>query len=181
VAINDGPTVIRFPAGSVPAALHALRRVGSVDVLAETPERKDILLVAVGPFTHVGVEVAAELAKRGFGVTVVDPRWVRPVPVELVGLAGSHRLVVTIEDGVRNGGIGDAVAKLLRDHELDVPLRDLGVPVRFIDHGTRAEILAEIGLTAAAVTERVQGWIEALSAPARPGQSSGSLAGGSSL
>ena len=181
VAINDGPTVVRFPAGSVPAALPALRRVGSVDVLAETPERKDILLVAVGPFAHVGVEVAAELAKRGFGVTVVDPRWVRPVPVELVGLAGSHRLVVTIEDGVRNGGIGDAVAKLLRDHELDVPLRDLGVPVRFIDHGTRAEILAEIGLTAADVTERVQGWIEALSVPAEPGQPSVSRGGGSSL
>jgi 1-deoxy-D-xylulose-5-phosphate synthase len=181
VAINDGPTVVRFPAGSVPAALPALRRVGSVDVLAETPECKDILLVAVGPFAHVGVEVAAELAKRGFGVTVVDPRWVRPVPVELVGLAGSHRLVVTIEDGVRNGGIGDAVAKLLRDHELDVPLRDLGVPVRFIDHGTRAEILAEIGLTAADVTERVQGWIEALSAPADPGQVSVSRGGGSSL
>ncbi len=172
VAINDGPTVVRFPAGSVPATLPALRQVGGVDVLAETPDRKDILLVTVGSFAHLGVQVAAELARRGFGVTVVDPRWVRPVPVELVGLASSHHLVVTIEDGVRNGGIGDAVAKLLRDHELDVPLRDLGVPVQWLDHGTRAEILAEIGLTAADVAARVQGWIEALSVPAEPGLSS---------
>jgi 1-deoxy-D-xylulose-5-phosphate synthase len=169
VAIADGPTVVRFPAGSVPATLPARRQVGGVDVLAETPGGKDVLLVTVGSFAHLGVEVAAELAERGVGVTVVDPRWVRPVPVELVGLAASHRLVVTIEDGVRNGGIGDAVAKLLRDNELDVPLRDLGVPVQWIDHGTRAEILAEIGLTAGGVTERVQGWIEALPVPARPG------------
>ncbi|WP_328473746.1 1-deoxy-D-xylulose-5-phosphate synthase [Actinoplanes sp. NBC_00393] len=162
VAISDGPTVVRFPSGSVPAALPALRRVGGVDVLAETPERKDVLLVAVGPFAQVGVQVAAELGKRGIGVTVVDPRWVRPVPVELVGLAGAHRLVVTIEDGVRNGGVGDAVAKLLRDHELDMPLRDLGVPVQWIEHGTRGEILAEIGLTAAEVTDRVEGFLRGI-------------------
>jgi 1-deoxy-D-xylulose-5-phosphate synthase len=162
VAVSDGPTVVRFPSGSVPAALPALRRVGGVDVLAETPERRDVLLVAVGPFAHLGVQVAAELAKRGLGVTVVDPRWVRPVPVELVGLAGAHRLVVTVEDGVRNGGVGDAVAKLLRDHELDMPLRDLGVPVQWIEHGTRGEILAEVGLTAAEVTDRVQGFLRGI-------------------
>jgi 1-deoxy-D-xylulose-5-phosphate synthase len=172
VAINDGPTVVRFPTGSVPAALPALRHVGGIDVLTETPDRRDILLITVGPFAHVGVQVAERLAQRGLGVTVVDPRWVRPVPVELVGLASTHRLVVTIEDGIRNGGVGDAVAKLLRDHELDVPLRDLGVPARWIDHGSRAEILAEIGLTTTDVTDRIQSWIEALPVPAKPGQPS---------
>jgi 1-deoxy-D-xylulose-5-phosphate synthase len=171
VAISDGPTVVRFPSGSVPAAIPALRKVGGIDILAES-ERKDVLLVTVGPFAHTGVQVAAELAKRGYGVTVADPRWVRPVPVELVGLAGAHQLVVSIEDGVRNGGIGDAIAKLLRDHELDVPVRDLGVPVQWIEHGTRAEILAEVGLTAADITERVTGWVEALSVPAKPGLTS---------
>jgi 1-deoxy-D-xylulose-5-phosphate synthase len=169
VAINDGPTVVRFPTGSVPAALPALRHVGGIDVLTETPDRRDILLITVGPFAHVGVQVAERLAQRGLGVTVVDPRWVRPVPVELVGLASTHRLVVTIEDGIRNGGIGDAVAKLLRDHELDVPLRDLGVPAQWIDHGTRAEILAEIGLTTTDVTDRIQSWIGALPVPAKRG------------
>ena len=164
VAIGDGPTVVRFPTGSVPAALPHLRRVGGVDVLAETG-RKDVLLVAVGAFAHTGVQVAGELSKQGFGVTVVNPCWVRPAPVELVGLASEHKLVVTLEDGVRNGGIGDAVAKLLRDHELDVPLRDLGVPVQWIEHGTRAEILAELGLTAPGITERVAGWARALTAP----------------
>ncbi|GIH11074.1 1-deoxy-D-xylulose-5-phosphate synthase [Rhizocola hellebori] len=165
VGIDDGPTVVRFPTGSVPAALPALRRVGGVDVLAET-QQKDVLFVSVGAFSHVAVQVAAELARRGYGVTVVDPRWVRPVPIELVGLASEHKLVVTIEDGVRSGGIGDAVAKLLRDNELDVPLRDLGVPVQWIDHGTRAEILAELGLTAPEITEQVTKWVSSLTTPA---------------
>jgi 1-deoxy-D-xylulose-5-phosphate synthase len=165
VAISDGPTVVRFPTGSVPAALPALRQVGGIDVLAEAAE-KDVLVVAVGAFAHLGVQVAAELAKRGYGVTVVDPRWVRPAPIELVGLAGEHKLVVTVEDGVRNGGVGDAVAKLLRDNDLDRPLRDLGVPVQWIEHGSRAEILAELGLTAPEVAQRVTGWISALAEPA---------------
>ncbi|MBV1851518.1 1-deoxy-D-xylulose-5-phosphate synthase [Catellatospora tritici] len=171
VEINDGPTIVRFPTGSVPAALPALRRLGGtdglggVDVLAEA-ERKDVLLVAVGAFAHLAVQVAGKLAERGFGVTVVDPRWVRPVPVEIVGLAREHKLVVTIEDGVRAGGVGDAVSKLLRDNELDVPVRDLGVPSQWLDHGTRAEILAEIGLTAPEITEKVTKWASAVAAPA---------------
>jgi 1-deoxy-D-xylulose-5-phosphate synthase len=168
VDITDGPTVVRFPTGSVPAALPALRSVGSsvggVDILAES-ERKDVLLVTVGSFGHLGVQVATELAKAGYGVTVVDPRWVRPAPIELVGLAAEHKLVVTIEDGVRHGGIGDSVAKLLRDNDLDMPLRDLGVPVQWIDHGSRAEILGEIGLTVPDVTERVTKWVSTLVSP----------------
>lgn len=164
VGISDGPTVVRFPTGSVPAAIPALRSVNGVDVIAETT-RKDVLLVGVGAMAHLAVQVSAELAKAGYGVTVVDPRWVRPVPIELVGLAAEHKMVVTIEDGVRNGGIGDAVAKLLRDNDLDIPMRDLGVPVQWIDHGTRAEILAEVGLSLPEVSERVTKWISALAAP----------------
>jgi len=164
VGISDGPTVVRFPTGTVPAALPALHRVGGVDVLAAS-QRKDVLLVAVGAFAHLGVQVAAELAKAGYGVTVVDPRWVRPAPIELVGMAAEHKLVVTIEDGVRHGGIGDSVAKLLRDNDLDMPMRDLGMPVQWIDHGSRAEILAEVGLTVPDVTERVTKWVSTLVSP----------------
>jgi 1-deoxy-D-xylulose-5-phosphate synthase len=92
-------------------------------------------------------------------VTVADPRWVRPVPIDLAGLARRHRLVVTVEDGVRAGGVGDAVAAMLRDNDVDVPLRDFGVPAGFHPHGSRAEILTALGLTAQdvarAVTETV--------------------------
>ncbi|MEV7226285.1 1-deoxy-D-xylulose-5-phosphate synthase [Polymorphospora sp. NPDC051019] len=161
VAVDDGPTILRFPTGSVAADLPAVRRVGPVDVLAEA-ERKDVLLVAVGAFGQLGTQVAARVAEHGYGVTVVDPRWVRPVPAELVTLAAGHRLVVTVEDGVRNGGVGDALAKELRDADVRVPLRDLGVPAQWHPHGTRAQILADIGLTAQDVARQVTGWVSRL-------------------
>jgi 1-deoxy-D-xylulose-5-phosphate synthase len=164
LAVDDGPTVLRFPTGAVAADLPAVRRVGGVDVLDESG--RDVLLVAVGSFGQLGVEVATRVAEQGYGVTVVDPRWVRPVPAEIVSLARDHRLVVTVEDGVRAGGVGDAVAKALRDAEVDVPVRDLGVPVAWHAHGTRAQILADLGLTAQDVAREVTGWLTGLEAPA---------------
>ncbi|GAB3972887.1 1-deoxy-D-xylulose-5-phosphate synthase [Plantactinospora veratri] len=168
VAVEDGPTILRFPTGSVVADLPAVRRVtgtdsvtGGVDVLAESA-RTDVLLVAVGAFGQLGVEVAARVAEQGYGVTVVDPRWVRPIPPELLTLAGGHRLVVTVEDGVRAGGVGDALAKAMRDADLRVPVRDLGVPSVWQPHGTRAQILADLGLTAQDVARDVTGWVSQL-------------------
>jgi 1-deoxy-D-xylulose-5-phosphate synthase len=178
VAIADGPTVVRFPTGAVPADLPALRRIGGVDVLTEPPTgslaaldrsdamppRKDVLLVTVGPFAHLGLDAAARMAEQGYGVTVVDPRWVRPVPIELVALAREHRLVVTVEDGVRAGGVGDALAKALRDADVPVPLRDLGVAVDWHPHGSRAELLSDLGLTAQDVAREITGWVTELAA-----------------
>ncbi|MEV0716075.1 1-deoxy-D-xylulose-5-phosphate synthase [Asanoa sp. NPDC050611] len=161
LAVEDGPTILRFPTGSVAADLPAVRRAGPVDVLRED-RRKDVLLVAVGAFGHLGVEVATRLAEHGYGVTVVDPRWVRPVPAELVTLAAAHRLVVTVEDGVRTGGVGDALAKAMRDADVRVPLRDLGVPADWHPHGNRAQILSDVGLTAQDVAREVTGWVSRL-------------------
>ncbi|WP_326554598.1 1-deoxy-D-xylulose-5-phosphate synthase [Micromonospora sp. NBC_01813] len=165
VAVDDGPTVVRFPTGSVAADLPAVRRVGPVDVLTES-DRADVLLVAVGAFAKLGVDVAARVAEQGYGVTVVDPRWVRPVADELVALAAGHRLVVTVEDGVRTGGVGDAIAKALRDADVSVPLRDLGVPADWHPHGSRAQILADLRLTAQDVARDITGWISGLDDPA---------------
>ena len=167
VAIEDGPTIVRFPTGSVAADLPALRRVGPVDVLRED-DRKDVLLVAVGAFAALGMQAAERIAEQGYGVTVVDPRWVRPVPIEIAGLARAHRMVVTLEDGVRAGGVGDAVAAALRDAGVRAPMRDFAVPPGFHPHGTRSEILTALGLTpqeiALAVTESVS-QLEAEHAP----------------
>jgi 1-deoxy-D-xylulose-5-phosphate synthase len=158
VAIDDGPTIVRFPTGAVPADLPAVRTVGGVDVLAER-ERRDVLLVAVGSFAGVGVEVAGRLAEHGYGVTVVDLRWVRPVPVEMIGLAAEHRLVVVVEDGIRTGGVGSAVAQRLRDAGVTTPVREVGVEPGWHPHGTRAEILSDLGLTAQDIARQVTGWV----------------------
>ncbi|MER7117029.1 1-deoxy-D-xylulose-5-phosphate synthase [Saccharomonospora azurea] len=157
VEVSDGPTALRFSRGGVVDSVPAVERVGTVDVLRHD-ERGDVLLVAVGAFARLGLAAAERLADQGIGVTVVDPRWVVPVPEELVALAESHRLVVTLEDSGRHGGFGSAMAATLRDADCDVPLRDLGIPQRFLEHGTRDEVLASIGLTAQDVARSVTEW-----------------------
>ncbi|WP_199431725.1 1-deoxy-D-xylulose-5-phosphate synthase [Qaidamihabitans albus] len=157
VAVSDGPTALRFSKGSVVESVPALERTGPVDVLRRDQDA-DVLLVAVGAFAPLGLAAAGRLADQGIGVTVVDPRWVVPVPGELVALARTHRLVVTVEDSGRHGGFGSALAAALRDADCDVPLRDLAVPQRFLAHGTRNEVLAGVGLTAQDVARKVTEW-----------------------
>ena len=154
VAVDDGPTAVRFAKGAVGEDIPALERLGVVDVLRRG-EADDVLLVAVGSMARLGLEVADRAAAQGIGVTVVDPRWISPVAPELVELARSYRLVVTVEDNGRVGGVGSLVAQALRDADVDVPLRDMGIPQRFLDHATRTQVLAEIGLTPQEVALRV--------------------------
>jgi len=152
--VDDAPTVVRFPKGAVPDDIPAVRREGGVDVLRE-PADADVLLVAIGAMAGLGVEVADRLAAHGMQATVVDPRWVVPVDPALVGLARAHRLVVSVEDNSRVGGVGSRLAQHLRDEGVPTPVVDLGIPPRFLDHGSRGEVLAALGLTAQDVTRRV--------------------------
>ncbi|TQM44049.1 1-deoxy-D-xylulose-5-phosphate synthase [Pseudonocardia cypriaca] len=168
VAVEDGPTAIRFPKGAVIESVPAARRVRGVDVLHE-PARNgsgepSVLLVCAGAFGELGVAAARRLEQQGVSVTVVDPRWVLPVPEVLVDLARAHRLVVAVSDCGRHGGFGSTLAAALREAECDVPLRDLALPQRFLDHGSRADVLHAAGLTAQDVARRVTEWAAALPA-----------------
>jgi 1-deoxy-D-xylulose-5-phosphate synthase len=160
VAIDDGPSALRFPRGAVIESVPAVERIGQVDVLRRPAEGEhaDVLLVAVGSFGELGRQAAERLADQGIGVTVVDPRWVVPVPAELLRLAGEHTLVATVEDSGRHGGFGWALSAALRDADLSVPLLDLAVPQQFVAPGTRDEVLGRIGLTAQDVARRITEW-----------------------
>lgn len=164
VAVDDGPTVVRFSKGSVIEEVPAVERVGSVDVLYRPNPGmdRDVLLTAVGAFGEVAVKAARRLAAQGVGVTVVDPRWVIPVPGEVVDMAAEHRMVVSLEDCGRHGGFGWSLAAALRDAELDIPLRDLAVPNRFLDHASREEVLSELGLTEQDIARRVTEWVSGM-------------------
>jgi 1-deoxy-D-xylulose-5-phosphate synthase len=155
VAVDDGPTVLRFPKGSVGLEFEAIRRVDDgVDVLQEASQ-PDVLIVTVGPMAAMGLDVADRLAAQGIGATVVDPRWVVPVPRSIITLAAAHRIVVTIEDGIRVGGIGTRIRQDLREAGVDTAVTELGLPDQFLDHGSRAQILERVGLTPQAIARDV--------------------------
>ncbi|MFC9911249.1 1-deoxy-D-xylulose-5-phosphate synthase [Streptomyces sp. NPDC059862] len=163
VEVDDAPTVLRYSKGVVAPAVPAVGRIGGMDVLREpgttTP---DVLLVSVGALAPMCLEIATLLDRQGISTTVVDPRWVKPVDEAMVPLAERHRVVVTVEDNSRVGGVGSAVAQTLRDAGVDVPLRDFGIPPRFLDHASRAEVMAEIGLTAPDIARQVTGLVARL-------------------
>lgn len=147
VAVDDAPTVIRFSKGAVGVEHEAVERLeDGVEVLRRAGH-DDVLIVCVGPMAGIGLEVAERLEAQGIGATVVDPRWVVPVPGSIIELAATHRLVITIEDGVRVGGIGTRVRQDLRGAGVDTAVTELGLPDEFLEHGSRAEILEEAGLT----------------------------------
>jgi 1-deoxy-D-xylulose-5-phosphate synthase len=162
--VDDGPTAIRFPKGDVGEDIHALHRQDGVDVLAVPSAglSDEVLLVAVGPFASMAQAVAERLHNQGIGVTVVDPRWVLPVPDAVCELAASHKLVVTLEDNGVAGGVGSAVSAALRRNEIDVPCRDIGLPQEFQTHGARGEVLTDVGLTDRNVARQITGWVAAL-------------------
>ncbi|MDN3292521.1 1-deoxy-D-xylulose-5-phosphate synthase [Streptomyces ficellus] len=163
VEVKDAPTVVRYSKGAVGPAVQAVGRVGGMDVLREAgAERPDVLLVSVGALAPMCLEIADLLDKQGISTTVVDPRWVKPVDEAMAPLAERHRVVVTVEDNGRVGGVGCAISQALRDAGVDVPLRDFGIPPRFLDHASRKEVMAEIGLTAPDIARQVTGLVSKL-------------------
>jgi len=177
IAISDGPGVVRFPKGTVGGEVEAVGRLGGMDVLREPGPGtgRDVLLLGAGPMSLMCLTVAERLADHGIGVTVVDPRWTKPVDEAVAAGAREHRLVAVVEDNGRVGGFGDAVSRLLRDHDVDVPVKTFGLPQRFLDHGDRSEVLAEVGLTpqhvALRITEAVARRASTeVAAPGQPGE-----------
>jgi len=158
VAVDDAPTVLRWSKGSVGPDVPAERRLSDgVDVLRSpsSDQEQDVLVVAVGSMVPVALEAASLLEAQGIGVTVVDPRWVVPIPSSLIDLSREHRLVITIEDGVRVGGVGTRLRQDLRAAGVDTGVNELGLPDEFIAHASRSQILADVGLTAKAIARDV--------------------------
>ncbi|MFZ9227307.1 MAG: 1-deoxy-D-xylulose-5-phosphate synthase [Candidatus Nanopelagicales bacterium] len=147
VVVKDRPTVIRFPKGAIVSPVNVKERIEGIDILNKKGE-EDVLVVAIGAMAHLANEVAQRLIDQGLGVTVIDPRWIKPLPSYLANLGARHRLVAVIEDNSRSGGTGSSISQFLRDRNIYTPQRDFGIPEKFLDHASRAQVLNEIGLTA---------------------------------
>ena len=157
VAINDAPTVIRFPKGAVSADIPAFERRDGIDVLYRG-ESADVLLISVGAMATMAVEAASQAYREGVGVTVIDPRWVKPLPQSLITLADRYKSVVVVEDGIAHGGIASALSEMFRSAGLDTPIHSIGVPLTFIEHSKRAEILSDLGITSQNIAREIVEW-----------------------
>lgn len=173
VAINDAPTVVRFSKGSVGSEVEAIERLhDGVDILARRPAgstENDVLIVSVGAMSELALDVADRLGAQGISSTVVDPRWVLPVRKSIIALAARHRLVICIEDGVRAGGVGSRIRQEMRAAGVDTALNEVGLPVEFLVHGSRSQVLERVGLTAQKITHDVVAQVLGTKVPfARP-------------
>ena len=155
--ISDAPTLIRFPKGAVNPDIPAFERRDGIDVLYRG-ESADILLVSIGAFAQVAVDAAAQAYREGVGVTVIDPRWVKPLPKSLVTMAQRYKKVVVIEDGIKHGGIASTISELFRESGLNVPVHSIGVPLEFLEHAKRAQILEDLGITVQNITRSLVTW-----------------------
>ena len=159
--ISDAPSLLRFPKGPVGPDIPAFERRDGIDVLYRG-ESADVLLVSVGAMAKISVEAASQAYREGVGVTVIDPRWVKPLPKSLLTMAQRYKSVVVVEDGIRHGGIASTISEMFRDAELDVPIYSIGVPLEFLEHSKRAEIMTDLGITAQNITHQLVSWSSSL-------------------
>ena len=159
--ISDAPSLLRFPKGPVGPDIPAFERRDGIDVLYRG-ESADVLLVSVGAMAKISVEAASQAYREGVGVTVIDPRWVKPLPKSLLTMAQRYKSVVVVEDGIRHGGIASTISEMFRDAELDVPIHSIGVPLEFIEHSKRGEIMTDLGITAQNITHQLVSWSSSL-------------------
>jgi 1-deoxy-D-xylulose-5-phosphate synthase len=161
VSINDAPSMVRFPKGAVQEDIPAFERRDGIDVLYRG-ESADVLMISVGAMAAIAVEAASSAYREGVGVTVIDPRWVKPLPESLVRMAERYKSVVVLEDGIRHAGIGSSISEMFRDAGVLIPLHSIGVPLEFIEHSKRGEIMNDIGITAQNISRSVVEWSSVL-------------------
>src|SRR5215213_10103940 len=181
LSIEDAPSVIRYSNQQVPDEIPAKLSVAGMDVVLQT-ESPQVLVVGFGEMVVTAVSVGERLADQGIGVTVLDPVWSLPVNPELIRMAAEHYLVISVEDNGIVGGCGARLAQEMRLAEVPTPIREFGIEQRFLEHGSRSELLKELRLTPQhiaryAVEAMVRNDVEASPSPAthapRSGLSSG--------
>ena len=157
VAISNAPSLLRFPKGAVQSDIPAFERRDGIDVLYRG-ESADVLLVSIGAMAAIAVEAASMAYREGVGVTVIDPRWVKPLPTSLVTMAQRYKSVVVLEDGIKHGGIASSISEMFREAGLATPIHSIGVPLEFIEHSKRAEIMSDLGITAQNISRSSVEW-----------------------
>jgi len=157
VEISNAPSMVRYPKGAVQIDIPAFERRDGIDVLYRG-ESADVLLVSIGSMAAIAVEAASMAYREGVGVTVIDPRWVKPLPTSLITMSQRYKSVVVLEDGIKHGGIASSISEMFREAGLATPIHSIGVPLEFIEHSKRSEILNDLGITAQNISRSIVEW-----------------------
>jgi len=158
VEISNAPSMLRFPKGAVPADIPALERIDGIDVL-HRGAAPQVLIISIGSMAGMAIEVASLAKSLSIEVTVVDPLWVKPIPNALLKMCADYSTVVVMEDGIKHAGIASTISEALRESGSDCLLHSIGVPLEFIEHSKRAEILNDIAITPDAIVHQISGWV----------------------
>jgi 1-deoxy-D-xylulose-5-phosphate synthase len=158
IAVTDAPSMVRFPKGAVPADIPALERISGVDIL-HRGDAKKVLIISVGSMAAMALEVAQLAKQQSIEITVVDPLWVKPISPAVIAMCADYSTVVVMEDGIKHAGIASAISENLREAGSNCKLHSIGVPLEFIEHSKRNEILEDLEITPAAIVQQIAGWI----------------------
>jgi 1-deoxy-D-xylulose-5-phosphate synthase len=158
IAISDAPSMVRFPKGAVPSDISALERIDGIDILHKGATQQ-VLIISVGAMAGMAIEVAQLAQTQSIEITVVDPLWVKPIPNALLRMSANYSTVIVMEDGIKHAGIASTISEALRETGSTCSLHSIGVPLEFIEHSKRAEILEDIAITPAAIVQQISGWI----------------------
>jgi len=153
INVGDAPTVVRYPKGAECDPMPAVRSVQDIDVLAEHGANPQVVVFGIGSMAGTAIEVAGKLAADGTSVTAATATWVHPVPEGLLEMLGDAELVVTVEDGLTDAGVGAEWAEFARLAGREVCWSHHGVPREFIEHASRAQVLEQIGLEASVIAD----------------------------
>ena len=158
IAIDNAPSMIRFPKGAIPADIPALERVDGIDIL-HRGDTNQVLVISIGSMAAMALEVAQLAHKESIEVTVIDPLWVKPISSNLTALCAKYSTVVVMEDGIKHAGIASTISESLREAGSPCVVHSIGVPLEFIEHSKRNEILEDLKITPAAIVRQIAGWI----------------------
>ena len=158
IGISDAPSMVRFPKGAVPADISALERIDGIDVLHKGATQQ-VLIISIGSMAGMAIEVAQLAKAQSIEITVVDPLWVKPIPQSLIEMCAHYSTVVVMEDGIKHAGIASTISEAVRESANNCSLHSIGVPLEFIEHSKRAEILDDLEITPDAIVQQISGWI----------------------
>ncbi len=158
IAIDNAPSMIRFPKGAIPADIPALERVSGIDVL-HRGNNKQVLVISVGSMAAMALEVAQLAREQSIEITVIDPLWVKPISSSVTALCAEYSTIVVMEDGIKHAGIASTISEALGQQGNNRIVHPIGVPLEFIEHSKRNEILEDLAITPAAIVQQIAGWI----------------------